>query len=87
MRLGFAVLLFDLEDIQGAPEFSTRLASDLPTIAELYEEDSFYKTLCAQSLWFQDRERSEEVWERRPGMAEGFGFGGTCGGAAAPSFG
>lgn len=63
VRLGFAVLLFDLEDIQGAPEFSTRLASDLPTIAELYEEDSFYKTLCAQSLWFQDRERSEEVWE------------------------
>lgn len=63
VRLGFAVLLFDLEDIQGAPEFSTGLAADLPAIDALYEEDPFYKTLCAQALWFEDRERSEEAWE------------------------
>ena len=64
VRLGFSILLFDLEDLKAAPHMVEALSTQLPTLASLYEQDPFYNTLCAQALWFTDREASERYWEQ-----------------------
>ncbi|MFH0903283.1 MAG: S1 RNA-binding domain-containing protein [Pseudomonadota bacterium] len=64
IRLGFATLMFDLGDVQASPAFVRTVASELPRLEPSLGADPFYHTLLAQTLWFEDRERSEKEWER-----------------------
>lgn len=70
VRLGFAVLMFDVEDLDGAPEFTAALGTHLPTLRERFDADPFYHTLLAQAHWFGDREESEKVWEEAVNLGE-----------------
>ena len=64
IRFGFAVLLFDREDLRSDPGFTQLLVEQLPKLSSHYDEDPFYHALLAQALWFEDTERSEQEWER-----------------------
>lgn len=64
IRLGFVVLLFDLEDLKSAPEFTAVLIEKVPMLESSYGDDPFYHTLRAQAFWFEEVEKSEAAWER-----------------------
>jgi predicted RNA-binding protein with RPS1 domain len=72
VRLGFAVLMFDLKDLaaEPAPGFVRGLIEALPTVAPRLDQDPFYHALLAQALWFEDRERSEKQWDRAAELGE-----------------
>lgn len=64
VRLAFATLMFDFKDVTAAPEFSKRLVELLSQLEIRLGGDPFYRSLLAQALWSEDRERSEAEWER-----------------------
>ena len=64
IRQAFAVLLFDIGDVNGKPEWISSLGQRLPAISERFSGDAFFESLHAQTLWFSDREASEAAWER-----------------------
>ncbi|MFU8806290.1 MAG: S1 RNA-binding domain-containing protein, partial [Bradymonadaceae bacterium] len=64
IRLGFAVLMFDLEDVRSEPDYSRSLCDALPKLEERFGDDAFYYSLKAQALWFKDAEASEQAWDR-----------------------
>lgn len=70
IRLGFAVVMFDLDDIRDAPEFSTALAEEFPGLRERFEGDAFYLSLLAQALWFTSPEQSEATWAEAVELGE-----------------
>lgn len=64
LRLGFSTLMFELDNVKAAPGFIEALGSGLPKLEPFLGEDPFFRTLIAQTLWFEDRERSEAEWDR-----------------------
>ena len=64
VRNGFAVLLFDLEDVNAKPEWTRSLSEQLPRLETRYADDPFFYSLLAQAHWFTDPAKSEETWER-----------------------
>ena len=64
VRSGFAVLLFDLEDVNAKPAWTQALAEQLPRLESRYSDDPFYYSLLAQAHWFTDPAKSEEIWQR-----------------------
>ncbi len=64
IRLGFAVLMFDLKDLNAKPEFMEIVSQALERVEHWFEEDPFFLTLAAQAAWFQNPEKSERMWER-----------------------
>ncbi len=70
VRLGFATALFELDELSAAKDFVAVLAAELPRLASHYETDPFYLTLLAQTVWFEDPERSEEIWEQALTLGE-----------------
>lgn len=71
VRNGFAVLLFDLEDVNAKPEWVETLGTQLPRLEERYAEDPFYYSLLAQARWFSDKEQSEQTWQKAVELSEG----------------
>ena len=63
IRLGFAVVMFDLDTMEDASTFTSTLVSTLPTLKERFAQDPFYHSLLAQALWFEDRAASEAAWD------------------------
>ena len=63
IRLGFSVVMFDLDEMEDASEFIDALHETMPTFRERFEGDAFYHSLLAQVVWFKDRERSEKIWD------------------------
>lgn len=70
VRNAFAVLLFDLEDVNAKPEWMKRLGDQLPRLSERYADDPFYHSLLAQALWFEDKEKSEATWDKAVQLAD-----------------
>ena len=70
VRMGFAVLLFDLEDIRSEPEYMSELAQILPALAEHYTDNAFYMTLLAMTQWFESPETSEATWDQAATLGE-----------------
>lgn len=64
IRLGFAVLMFDIRDLNAKPEFTQTIAQAIQRIQQWFGEDPFFLTLAAQAEWFQNPEESEHFWER-----------------------
>lgn len=64
LRIAFSALMFDLEDLNAIPEFAEVLNEDLPKLAPKFADDAFFHTIWAQAAWFQDKARSEEIWEK-----------------------
>lgn len=64
LRIGFSALMFDFEDVKGAPEFVEALQENLPKLAPRYQEDAFFHTIWAQALWFSDKAESEGMWDK-----------------------
>ena len=64
VRLGFAIALFDLEDVGAARPMARALLEAESALEPRLAGDAFYRTLRAQALWFEDREASEAEWER-----------------------
>ncbi len=62
VRLGFSTLMFELRDLDAHKGFAAEVAAGLSQLEEQLGKDAFYRTLLAQALWFDDRERSEEQW-------------------------
>ncbi len=71
VRSSFAVLLFDLEDVNAKPEWVRRLAAQLPRLEARFANDPFYYSLLAQALWFTDKEASEKTWEKAVALSDG----------------
>lgn len=70
LRAGFAVLLFDIQDVAGHPEYARGLTEILPRLEERLGKDAFFRTLWAQTVWFHDREQSEKEWDRALELGE-----------------
>ncbi len=70
VRIGFAVLMFELNDVKSRPEFSKNVSEFLKTIESHFPEDPFFYTLLAQSLWLEDREGSEAAWDKAVSFGE-----------------
>jgi predicted RNA-binding protein with RPS1 domain len=72
VRNGFATLLFDVKDLEAplAKTFVGGLGEHLPGLEARLGADAFYHVLVAQTLWFQDRTRSENEWERAAELGE-----------------
>lgn len=64
LRLGFAVLMFDLENLLAIPAFQESLSENLPKLEARYAHDAFFHTIWAQALWFNDKAASEAMWDR-----------------------
>jgi predicted RNA-binding protein with RPS1 domain len=63
IRQGFTSLMFDLKDVQGQPEFVTGLKEELPRLSPRLGNDPFYRALLAQTIWYEDKQKSEDEWE------------------------
>ncbi len=70
VRIGFAALLFDLEDLKARPDFVQAVRDQLPKLESFYKEDPFYHSLLAQAAWFTSKEESEQIWDQAAGMDE-----------------
>jgi len=70
VRLGFATLMFDLEDVRANPTFVNAISTELPKLEERLGKDPFYRSLLAQAYWFEDVERSEAEWDRADELGE-----------------
>lgn len=70
IRIGFAVLMFELNDVKSRPEFSKTVSEFLKSIESHFPEDPFFYTLLAQSLWLEDREGSEKAWDQAVSFGE-----------------
>jgi predicted RNA-binding protein with RPS1 domain len=70
LRLGFSTLMFDVKDIAGNPDWVRAVAVELPAIEDEVGTDPLYRTLLAQALWLDDKDRSEAEWERAAGGDE-----------------
>lgn len=68
VRIGFAALMFDIEDVRGRPEWTRSLAEKLGGLRERFAEDAFFHTLWAQALWLENPEKSEEIWDVAVGL-------------------
>ena len=64
VRMGFATLMFDLQQLTGDAEFVQAMSALLPALEPKLGHLPFYRTLMAQTLWFADREASEREWNR-----------------------
>ncbi|ACY13173.1 RNA binding S1 domain protein [Haliangium ochraceum DSM 14365] len=64
VRLGFNTLMFEIGDVEKHPWFTRDLIAELTRAEPRLGEDSFFRSLLAQALWFEDRERSEAEWQR-----------------------
>ncbi|HEY8145074.1 MAG TPA: hypothetical protein VIG06_20480 [Kofleriaceae bacterium] len=64
VRMGFATLMFDLQQLTADAEFVQAMAALLPALEPKLGQIPFYRTLMAQTLWFSDREASEREWDR-----------------------
>lgn len=71
VRNGFAVLLFDIEDVHAKPEWVASLNEQLPRLQERYAADPFYHCLLAQVRWFQDKDLSEATWDKAVELSDG----------------
>lgn len=70
VRQAFATLMFDVKDVSGQPGFTRDIAAELARLEPRMGTDPFYRSLLAQALWFEDRERSEQEWERAAELGE-----------------
>ncbi len=64
VRTGFAVLLFNKDNLEAAPDFTNGLADALNRFSESFGEDADFLSLYAQAVWLTDVEEAEKVWER-----------------------
>ena len=64
VRMGFATLMFDLQQLTADAEFVQAMSALLPALEPKLGHLPFYRTLMAQTLWFADREASEREWNR-----------------------
>ncbi len=64
VRMGFATLMFDLQQLTADAEFVQAMAALLPALEPKLGQIPFYRTLMAQTLWFSDRDASERAWDR-----------------------
>jgi tetratricopeptide (TPR) repeat protein len=64
VRMGFATLMFDLQQLTADAEFVQAMSALLPALDAKLGHLPFYRTLMAQTLWFADREASEREWNR-----------------------
>jgi predicted RNA-binding protein with RPS1 domain len=71
VRTAFAVLLFDIEDVNARPAWAQSLADRLIALQSRYENDAFYFSLLAQARWFDDKEASEAAWEKAIAAGDG----------------
>jgi hypothetical protein len=70
LRVAFSVLMFDLKDVHAAPEFTGQLAAMLAPLEDRLGEQSLYRVILAQALWFTNRDASEREWERARELPE-----------------
>jgi hypothetical protein len=70
VRLGFSTLLFDRKDPTGAPDFVRGLSETMPALEARMGTDPFFRTLLAQTIWYEDRERSEAEWDRAVALGD-----------------
>lgn len=70
VRLGFAVLMFEINDVSARPEFSANVLQHLKALEPYFSEDPFFYTLLAQASWSRDREASEAAWDKACSFAE-----------------
>ena len=63
VRLGFAVALFDLDDVAAARDMAETFVGARAILQSTTEGDGFFHSLVAQCLWFSDKEASERAWE------------------------
>ena len=63
VRLGFAILMFDIKDLNANPPFTELLPKGLGKVSDWFKNDPFFLTLKAQAEWFSDKEKSERFWD------------------------
>jgi predicted RNA-binding protein with RPS1 domain len=63
VRQGFTTLLFEMKDVNAQPEFVQGLKEELPKLSPRLGNDPFYRALLAQTIWYEDRRKSEDEWE------------------------
>lgn len=63
VRLGFAILMFDIKDLNANPSFTESIPKALDKVSDWFENDPFFLTLKAQAEWFSDKEKSELLWD------------------------
>lgn len=68
VRTGFATLMFELDNVRAEPEFVASLKELLPQLEGRLGSDPFYRTLLAQTYWFDDVDNSEAEWDRAAQM-------------------
>jgi len=71
VRLAFATLLFDVKDAAADKGFVAALTADMPRLEGRLGNDPFYRSLLAQTLWYADKQKSEEEWERAVALGDG----------------
>ncbi len=64
VRTGFAVLLFNKDNLEAAPTFTDGLAEALNRFSESVGEDADFLSLYAQAVWLTNVEEAEKVWDR-----------------------
>jgi tetratricopeptide (TPR) repeat protein len=64
VRMGFATLMFDLHQLTPDADYVKAMAELLPQLEPTLGQIPFFRTLLAQTLWFNDREASEREWDR-----------------------
>lgn len=64
VRIGFATLMFDFDEMKSQKEFTDHLKELMTKLVDVYAEDPFFFQLYAQALWFSDEDASEEAWEK-----------------------
>ncbi|MEZ4458575.1 MAG: S1 RNA-binding domain-containing protein [bacterium] len=70
VRIGFAVLMFEINDVNARPEFTAKVVEHLKALQPHFSEDPFFYTLLAQALWSTDREGSEAAWDKAVSLGE-----------------
>ena len=63
IRQGFTSLMFDLKDVHSQPDFVNGLKEELPGLSPRLGNDPFYRALLAQTIWYEDKRKSEDEWE------------------------
>lgn len=64
VKTGFAVLLFNKDNLESAPTFTDGLAKALDRFSESFGEDADFLALYAQAVWLTNVEEAEKVWDR-----------------------
>jgi predicted RNA-binding protein with RPS1 domain len=64
VRTAFSIILFDRKDPNAEPGFIRSLAEALPALEPRLGADPLYRSLVAQTLWYEDRDKSEKEWDR-----------------------